>query len=58
MYSERDLELLERAEEIFRANIYSSDENFPWSPYGCISPGKTEFCGSGQNQGNHFGYVV
>lgn len=45
MHSERDLKLLERTEEIFRANIYNADDNFQWSPYRCISPGMGSFTG-------------
>ena len=42
--SERDKELCERAYQILMENVYP-DEGYLWSPYRCISPGKTHFTG-------------
>lgn len=40
----RDKELLIRSKSILTDNIYEKD-GYPWSPYRCITPGKTEFDG-------------
>ena len=43
-HSERDGDLLTRCYDVLMGNLYEADGR-PWSPYRCITPGKTNFPG-------------